>query len=124
VTNKLSEKLPFVKSAPESYKSATALYHRDPPKSTQLYQVTPENQPGFDLVGKPIVHLSGLKQSSGEAMYVDDMPRFENELYMALVLSSKAHAKIISIDPSEALGVEGVVDFISAKVSGSKQPSL
>lgn len=52
----------------------------------------------------------------GEAIYVDDMPKFENELYLALVFSSRAHAKLISVDATEALQQEGVVDFISAKV--------
>jgi len=61
--------------------------------------------------------VSGLKQATGEAVYIDDMPRFEHEVYLALVLSSKAHAKILSIDPTEALKLDGVLDFISAKVS-------
>ncbi len=43
------------------------------------------------------------------------MPRFENEAYVGLVLSSKAHAEILSVDPSEALTVEGVYGFMSAK---------
>lgn len=51
----------------------------------------------------------------GEAIYCDDIPKLENELYVSLKLSTKAHAKIISIDPSEALAVEGVVAFYSAK---------
>lgn len=51
----------------------------------------------------------------GEAVYCDDMPSFENEAYMALVTSSRTHAEIISIDASEALKMEGVFDFISAK---------
>jgi len=116
VSNELNKKLPYLNAVPENYKSAINLYHRGPPKSTQLFQVTPEGQPEYDVVGKPIVHLSGLKQASGEAVYVDDMPRFENELYLALVMSTKAHAKILNIDPSDALSLEGVVDFISAKV--------
>lgn len=56
------------------------------------------------VVGKQIPHLSSLKQATGEAEYVDDMPRQEGELFGALVLSSKAHAKIISVDWSPAIG--------------------
>lgn len=43
------------------------------------------------------------------------MPKFENELYLALVLSTKAHAKIASIDATEALNQPGVHAFFSAK---------
>ena len=112
----MHKKLPYLKALPETYKSATKLYHRGPPKSTQLFQVNSEGKPETDLCGKPIFHLSGMKQATWEAVYVDDMPRFENELYLAIVMSTKAHAKILSIDPSEALDLDGVVDFLSAKV--------
>jgi len=36
-----------------------------------------------------------------------------DELYMAVVLSSRAHARLLDVDPSEALRLPGVVDFIS-----------
>jgi len=54
-------------------------------------------------------------------VYCDDMPHFENELYLALVLSTQAHAEIVSIDASEALAMEGVHAFFSAEdLSGSQ----
>lgn len=34
---------------------------------------------------------------------------------MALVLSTRAHAKILKIDPTEALSIKGVVSFFSSK---------
>jgi len=34
---------------------------------------------------------------------------------MALVLSSKAHARLLEVDPSDALKIPGVVDFVSHK---------
>jgi xanthine dehydrogenase/oxidase len=116
VQDKLNERLKYVKALPQSFKSAIKVYHRGVPKSSQISQIVPTGQPDYDLVGKPIPHLSGMKQASGEAVYVDDMPKFENELYLALVFSSRAHAKLISIDATQALEQEGVVDFISAKV--------
>ena len=48
-------------------------------------------------------------------MYCDDMPHFENELYLSLVLSKEAHAEIVSIDASKALAMEGVHAFFSAE---------
>lgn len=45
-----------------------------------------------------------------------------NTLYGALVLANKAHARIISIDPSEALAMPGVQKFVShADVPGSNR---
>ena len=48
-------------------------------------------------------------------MYVDDIPYMEEELYAGLVLSQKAHANLLDIDASEALEIEGVVDFVCHK---------
>ncbi|CAG5132521.1 unnamed protein product [Candidula unifasciata] len=67
-----------------------------------------------DVVGKPIVHSSALQQSTGEAVYLDDMLPVEGELHMALVTSTHPYADILSIDPSRALSTPGAVDFVSA----------
>jgi xanthine dehydrogenase/oxidase len=64
------------------------------------------------VVGKQIAHLSALKQCTGEAEYIDDMPHLERELYGGLVLSSKAHAKLINVDWEPALAMPGVVGYI------------
>lgn len=56
------------------------------------------------VVGKQIPHLSALKQNTGEAQYLDDIPKQDRELYGALVLSSRAHAKLVEVDWSPALG--------------------
>ena len=61
------------------------------------------------------MHLSALQQATGEAIYVDDMPSYKDELYAAIVDSTRPHAEIVNIDISEAEKVEGFVDFISAK---------
>uniref|UniRef100_A0A672VA96 Aldehyde oxidase 1 n=1 Tax=Strigops habroptila TaxID=2489341 RepID=A0A672VA96_STRHB len=67
-----------------------------------------------DPVGRPIMHQSGIKHATGEAVYIDDLPSVDGELFLAVVTSSRAHAKIVSIDTSEALKVPGVFDVISA----------
>lgn len=67
-----------------------------------------------DPIGRPIMHLSGIKHATGEAIYCDDMPAVDRELFLAFVTSSRAHAKIVSIDLSEALSLPGVVDIITA----------
>lgn len=103
------------KPIPANERSGSATFHTLPPKSCQLYERIPgSNIPG-DAVGTPIVHASAFKQATGEAVYCDDIPRMENELYLALVLSTKAHARIVSIDASAALAMDGVEAFFSAK---------
>uniref|UniRef100_A0A671RAV7 Xanthine dehydrogenase/oxidase-like n=1 Tax=Sinocyclocheilus anshuiensis TaxID=1608454 RepID=A0A671RAV7_9TELE len=79
------------------------------------FQAVPPGHNNDDVVGHPIMHLSALKHATGEAIYCDDIPYYENELHLALVTSIKAHALIKSIDTSDALAVPGVVAFISAK---------
>nr|GAT58891.1 xanthine dehydrogenase/oxidase [Mycena chlorophos] len=66
-----------------------------------------------EVVGRQEPHLSGLLQATGAAVYVDDMPKIGNEVYGALVLSTRAHAKILSVDPSAALEMEGIVAWVS-----------
>uniref|UniRef100_A0A673BRV7 xanthine dehydrogenase n=1 Tax=Sphaeramia orbicularis TaxID=375764 RepID=A0A673BRV7_9TELE len=80
----------------------------------------PQGQHLDDVVGRPIMHLSALKQATGEAVYCDDIPLYENELYLALVTSTKAHAHILSIDTSLAVSMPGVVCCLfSEDVPGS-----
>lgn len=58
------------------------------------------------------IHLSAMKQVSGEAIYVDDMPPFHRELFGVQVMSKKAHAKIVNVDWSAALECPGVVGYV------------
>ncbi|GAB6020637.1 hypothetical protein CHUAL_003308 [Chamberlinius hualienensis] len=81
-------------------------------KGSQYYQLPPEGQMKEDSVGRPIVHLSAFKQATGEAVYCDDIPSYENELHLALVTSSRAHARIVSINLEKALQRPGVVTFM------------
>lgn len=62
--------------------------------------------------GESVPHLSALKQCTGEAQYLDDIPHYPTELYGAIVFSTKPHAKLVSVDPSEALRLPGVTHFV------------
>jgi xanthine dehydrogenase/oxidase len=64
------------------------------------------------VVGKQLPHLSSLKQNTGEAEYIDDMPPQSRELYGALVLSSRARAKLIEVDFSAAIGPGLAVGYV------------
>lgn len=91
------------------------------PKSSQYFDLIDHKQVKSDAVGRPIVHRSALQQTTGEAIYCDDMPTAEGELYLGFVLSAKSHAKLIAVDASNALEQNGVVAFFSAKDLTPKQ---
>lgn len=96
-------------------RSGADVFHTLVPKSSQVYErILESNIPG-DAVGQPNVHASAYKQATGEAVYCDDIPKYENELYLGLVLSTKAHARVLSIDPSAAMKMEGVHAFFCSK---------
>ncbi|KAG7008356.1 ruvB-like helicase 1 [Physcia stellaris] len=67
---------------------------------------------GQRVVGKANPHLAALKQCTGEAQYTDDIPVQKNELYGHMVLSTKAHAKILSVDTLPALNLPGVYEWV------------
>jgi len=69
----------------------------------------------IEPLGKPIPMAAGLLCTTGEAVFVDDMPSFNNELFMEFVTSTEVHSKIKSIDASKALALDGVLHFITAK---------
>lgn len=98
-----------------TFASATLLFQKDPPANVQLFQEVPKDQSEEDMVGRPLPHLAANMQASGEAVYCDDIPRYENELSLRLVTSTRAHAKITSIDTSEAKKVPGFVCFLTAE---------
>ena len=64
------------------------------------------------ILGKANPHVAALKQCTGQAQYTDDIPVQKNELYGVMVLSTKAHARLMSVDPSPAMELPGVVDWI------------
>lgn len=51
---------------------------------------------------------------TGEATYLDDVPYLPNELHGVLVQTTHANAKILQVDTSEALRLNGVVTFVNA----------
>ncbi|KAM4627029.1 aldehyde oxidase 1-like [Discoglossus pictus] len=109
-------KKPIVSSVGGSeFLSAIRDFENEMPKTLQIFQGVDPKQPCDDPIGRPVVHLSGIKQATGEAVYVDDMPPVSRELFIAFVTSERAHAKVLSIDSSQALTVPGFVDVVGAE---------
>ncbi|KAL5010812.1 hypothetical protein ScPMuIL_013117 [Solemya velum] len=93
-----------------------------PCDSMQVFEAVDPNQHSHDEVGHPRPNVSGPQITTGEALFIDDMPRLENELFMSFVMSTKSHARLVSIDASAALALPGVVDFVSHEdIPGNKK---
>ncbi|KFP71281.1 Aldehyde oxidase, partial [Acanthisitta chloris] len=95
--------------------SALGMLQSGVPHGVQIYQDVDPGQAPQDPVGRPIMHESGIRHATGEAVYITDIRPVDGELALAMVTSIKAHAKIISIDTSEALQMPGVVDVLTAR---------
>ena len=79
VRNQLSQMSLVTSGIPPSHQSALGLYERPASKGVQVFEEPPKSQDDHDPIGRPLVHLSASKQATGEAKYVDDMPRHESK---------------------------------------------
>ena len=64
-------------------------------------------------IGKRISRVDGRERTTGEAIYPADL-NLPGMLHAKILRSPHAHAKIISIDTSKALAVEGVKAIVTA----------
>ncbi|CAF2520096.1 unnamed protein product [Rotaria sp. Silwood2] len=85
-------------------------YHR---RISYGQQTIPERPQTQKIVGSSLSHRSAYLHTTGEAIYVDDMPSYINTLYASFVLSTKANARIKHIDIEEASKVAGFVSFVN-----------
>jgi len=73
------------------------------------YPVTPELKAAtWTGVGIPREHESAELHVLGQAAYTDDIPEVQGTLHAALGLSSKAHARILSLDLAAVRAMPGV----------------
>ncbi|KAJ8045852.1 Xanthine dehydrogenase/oxidase [Holothuria leucospilota] len=115
VTDKLVEKYGEAIASPLEGCQLTCEYiKRQHFQSTQLFQDVVDGQPDIDPVGRPNVFQSAICQATGEARYIDDIPKAQDELFLTFVGITSPHAKIISIDFTNALLLEGVVEVVTA----------
>ncbi|KAI7791254.1 aldehyde oxidase 6 [Triplophysa rosa] len=117
----LQEKNVTQKEIPNEMQSVIQPLPKHIQPSYQEFQDVVEAQPSQDPVGRPVVHRTALSQATGEAVYCDDLPHTDGELFLAIVTSSRAHAKITHIDFGESLKTPGVVDVITADDIPSKK---
>ena len=67
---------------PAEYTSATLRHERPASSGVQLYQQMNNEQQVLDAVGRPLPHLSAEKHTTGEAVFVDDMPFYRGQQLM------------------------------------------
>ncbi|CAG9796495.1 unnamed protein product [Diatraea saccharalis] len=100
------------------YESGATTSREDRPPVSQSYQEYDVNKNEFPLT-QPLLKKEGMIQCAGEAVYSEDMPAMRNEVFAAFVLSHVADADIESIEKSEALKIDGVLDvFTSEDIPG------
>ncbi|KAK6183872.1 hypothetical protein SNE40_006452 [Patella caerulea] len=97
---------------PRSHLSAIEPAELQPCKGTQVYELVSAAQKDDNPIGRPIVHTSAYQQTTGEAVYIDDMLPLKGELFIAPVYSSRAHASLLNVDTSAALQIPGVKGYI------------
>ncbi|KAL5979766.1 xylitol dehydrogenase [Asimina triloba] len=116
VSHQMEGKQFFTQGLQGSDISAIKTYCRPSTTGIQDYEVPKLGT----AVGLPMAHLSSKLQVTGEAEYADDTPMPPNALHASLILSRKAHARILSIDDSGARSSPGFKGlFLSKDVPGS-----
>jgi xanthine dehydrogenase molybdopterin binding subunit/xanthine dehydrogenase small subunit len=74
---------------------------------------SPANAPA-SWIGQPVPHESAHGHVTGEAVYIDDLPPFRDELLVEFVGSPLAHARLIGVDVSEAVKIDGLAGVFTA----------
>ncbi len=69
--------------------------------------VTDDRSTGHGILGRPLLRKEDPALLTGEAVYTNDM-KVPGALHLALLRSPYAHARIVSIDVSGALALDGV----------------
>ncbi|CAG9135468.1 unnamed protein product [Plutella xylostella] len=80
-------------------------------RGKQVYDTNPLVYP----LTEPSPKVEALVQCAGEARYVGDLPPQPREVFAAFVTADVGTGDIISIDPTPAMKIPGVVAFYSAK---------
>ncbi|TMS38408.1 hypothetical protein L596_005140 [Steinernema carpocapsae] len=78
--------------------------------ATQIHQEVPADQDPIDPVRRPIMHQSGQKHVTGEAVYCSDI-NVADCLHMAFIVSPMASGVINSVDISESVKLPGFVAY-------------
>ncbi|CAH2267495.1 jg22583 [Pararge aegeria aegeria] len=93
------------------YQSGGQLIFRPVSSGAQLFQTDPKLYP----LNQPVMKLEAIIQSSGEAQYVNSIPRLPNEVHGAFVLSTVHNGAVDTVDVANTLKLDGVLALYTAK---------
>src|SRR5438445_237785 len=68
---------------------------------------------GTGYIGKSVLRREDEYLLRGHGRFVDDLPESRDQIHLGFVMSSYAHARIVSIDASAARALPGVVDVLT-----------
>ncbi|CAH1781910.1 unnamed protein product [Owenia fusiformis] len=103
----------IIQSQPDQSPDMSSVRSHPLSEASEVFEDVPADQAAIDTVGRPVVHKGALQQTTGEAVYCDDLPAYKNELHIVLITSKRVHAKILKIDASKAESMPGVKGFLS-----------
>jgi CO/xanthine dehydrogenase Mo-binding subunit len=66
------------------------------------------------IIGQPIKRLDAFGKVTGQTIYPGDRT-FEDELWLKVLFARRPHARVVSIDTSQATALPGVTDVLTAK---------
>jgi xanthine dehydrogenase large subunit len=72
-------------------------------------------EPPTSPLHQDALHESGLRHTTGEALYVDDLPNPPGMLVALVVTSPHAHARLLRLDVTEARGLPGIHAVFTAR---------
>lgn len=64
-------------------------------------------------IGKSIKRFDALDKVTGQALYPGDR-NYDDELWLKILFARRPHARVLSIDTSEAKALPGVIDILTA----------
>jgi carbon-monoxide dehydrogenase large subunit len=73
------------------------------------------NNNSSKFVGQSVLRREDQYLLRGQGQYIDDVPEPQGTLHLAFVMSPHAHARIVSIDTTEALRIQGIYAILTGE---------
>lgn len=106
-----------VQSLPKNVLSALLPWDKAISRGVEVFPEGPTNN---NPVGKPVRKLEGPIQATGEAIYPSDEVLPVHGVYGVMLYATQCAKKLLSIDPTAALALDGVVAvYTAADLTGS-----
>jgi xanthine dehydrogenase molybdopterin binding subunit/xanthine dehydrogenase small subunit len=76
--------------------------------------VEPDREKPARPIDASLTHESSQAHVTGQAAFIDDLPPYRHELIVEFVGSPLAHGRIVALDVTQAVEVEGIVAVLTA----------